>query len=205
MRINKIERISKISRELPPKTSSESVKKTKTETTTFQDNTDTVTISDEARAAIREHANWTPEQWEHMLQDSGMPSEISSEEEIAFQAGVKLESLDMETDPDVQALTKRLTEEDSGDSLNHFGGFPNSVEDMFALVETLRAEWLKQNIPSKDIRLIVHTSCINGHDCVALTHSGKDIYHYSTKNIYGYTREKLTEKFQNHHLAYIEK
>jgi hypothetical protein len=140
--------------------------------------------------------------WESILAKEGMPSEILSEEKVAAKAGVKMGSLDIMADPEAKDIAEKLRLEDAR---NIFGGFPNNIDTLISLVKDLKGEWLKQNIPSKDIHLAVHSSCINGYDCVALAHNGEEVYHYNVKNIIGYSRKKLTSKLQADQLSFIEK
>ena len=139
--------------------------------------------------------------WENKLKALGMPSEIPMEYQKAAEAGVELVSTDM-ANPEAEALEKKLQEEDPR---NVLGGFPNSINTMVSLVETLREEWLAQNILAKDIRLAIHASCINGHDCVVLSYNGEKKYHYNTKNIREYSRQKMISQLRAHNLSFIEK
>jgi hypothetical protein len=140
-------------------------------------------------------------EWEKKLEDLGMPSEISSEEQKAEEAGIELVPEEM-ANPEAVELARKLQEEDPR---NLLGGFPNSVETMISLVETLREEWMAQNISEKDMHLVVHASCINGHDCITLAYNGGNIYHYNTKNIRGYSREKMIKKLEARNLHFVEK
>lgn len=139
--------------------------------------------------------------WERKLKDLGMPSELPTEHQRAAEAGVELVSSEM-ANPEAEALEKKLQEEDPR---NVLGGFPNSINTMVSLVETLREEWLAQNIPVKDIRLALHASCINGHDCVVLSYNGEKKYHYNTKNIREYSRQKMISQLRVHNLLFVEK
>lgn len=142
-------------------------------------------------------------EWEAKLTKLGMPSEPLSEQEKAAEEGVELETLDTdETNTEARMLAKKLIEEDPR---NVFGGFSVSIDNLLSLVKTLEGEWLAEGIPAKDIRLAVHASCINGHDCVAVTYNGGKVYHYNTKNIRRYSRQKLIEKFKSQRLSIIEK
>lgn len=139
--------------------------------------------------------------WEAKLRDMGMPSEIASEEEVAREAGVELVTADM-LDPEAQALANKLRQEDSR---NIFGGFPNSTNNTVSLVESVRGEWLAQGINEKDIRLTIHASCVNRHDCVTLSQHGGKSYHYNTKQISHYSREDMMKKLLAHGLTFKEK
>jgi hypothetical protein len=143
----------------------------------------------------------SPQEWEKRLAAMGMPSEIESEEEKANRAGIELVSSEM-TDPEAETLAKKLKEEDPR---NILGGFPNSADEMVSLVETLQEEWLAQNISPKDIHLVVHASCVNGNDCITLAYNGGNIYHYNTKNIRGYSRQKMLSKLKFRGLYFTEK
>jgi hypothetical protein len=143
----------------------------------------------------------SPKYWEDKLKKMGMPSEIEPEQEKAAKAGVEIVSTEM-ISPEAEALSKKLREEDPR---NILGGFPNSTEEVVALVETLREEWLAQDIKPRDIHLVVHASCINDHDCVTLAYNGGNIYHYNTKNIRGYSRSKMLSKLELHGLHFVEK
>ncbi len=143
----------------------------------------------------------SPKYWENKLKEMGMPSEIELEQEKAAKAGVEVVSTEM-VSPEAEALAQKLKEEDPR---NLLGGFPNSPKEVVALVETLREEWLAQDIKPKDIHLVVHASCINGHDCVTLAYNGGNIYHYNTKNIRGYSRDKMLSKLESHGLHFVEK
>ena len=140
-------------------------------------------------------------EWEKKLQDLGMPSEIPSEQEKAAKEGVELVSSEM-ADPSAEALAKKLQEEDPR---NHLGGFPNSMEDLVSLVQTLRAEWKDKKISPTDMHLVIHSSCINGRDCVTLAYNGGDIYHYNTKNVRGYSRAKISQLLKAQGLYFVEK
>jgi hypothetical protein len=139
--------------------------------------------------------------WEARLKDMGMPSELPSEAERAIEAGVDLVPLDM-TSQEAQALSQKLEQEDPR---NIFAGFPNSLDSMISLVETLRAEWIEQNIPTKDIHITIHSSCVNDHDCITVSYNGSNKYHYNTKNIRGYSREEMTSRLTAHNLSFTEK
>ncbi|MEK7081166.1 MAG: hypothetical protein AAB902_02150 [Patescibacteria group bacterium] len=140
-------------------------------------------------------------EWEARLKKLGMPSEIQSEQEKAAEAGVELISTDMASS-EAEALALKLKKEDPR---NILGGFPNSTDSVVSLVETLREEWLAQDISPKDIHLVIHASCVNGHDCITLAYNGGKIYHYNTKNIHGYSREKMVSKLRTHNLSFVEK
>ena len=143
----------------------------------------------------------SPKYWEDKLRKLGMPSEIPSEQQKAEKEGVELDSTEM-VSPEAEALAKKLREEDPR---NILGGFPNSTDEMVSLVETLNEEWLAQNISPKDIHLVVHASCVNGNDCVTLAYNGGNIYHYNTKNIRRYSREKILSKLKSRGLHFVEK
>jgi hypothetical protein len=143
----------------------------------------------------------SPKYWEDKLKKMGMPSEIKPEHEKAALAGVEIVSTEMMS-PEAEALAKKLLEEDPR---NILGGFPNSTDEMVSLVETLNEEWLSQNVSPKDIHLVVHSSCVNGSDCVTLAYNGGNIYHYNTKNIRGYSRDKMLSRLKSHGLHFVEK
>jgi hypothetical protein len=139
--------------------------------------------------------------WEAILEEEGLPENLISEEEKAAREGVEITSMEM-ANSEAQELAEKLRQEDER---NKLGGYPNSIEDTVALVETLREEWLAQGVSPKDIHLVIHASCINGSDCVTLAYNGGNIYHYNTKNIRGYSREGMAKKLEDKDLSFIEK
>jgi hypothetical protein len=141
------------------------------------------------------------DEWEAKLEEAGQPADIPFEHEKAAQAGVDVTPLDV-ANPEAISLAQKLREEDP---LNVFGGFPNTLDDMISLVETLNEEWLSQGMSSREIHLVIHSSCINGHDCVTLSHNNGNRYHYNTKDIRGYTRGKLVSRLSTHKLNFVEK
>jgi len=145
--------------------------------------------------------SWTPKDWERLLRDEGMPSEIIPEQIKAAQAGVMLDAPEMSS-PEALALKKRLQEEDSR---NVLGGFPSDINTMVTLAQDLREEWLAQDVKSKDIHLVVHESCINGSDCLTLAYNGGNIYHFNTKYTTDYSRQKLFKQLEAHNLSFVEK
>ena len=94
------------------------------------------------------------------------------------------------------------------------GSGKSTVAQYFAELEipiidadVIAHELLEKNIPAENIRIIIHPSCINEHDCVTLTYSGNNgnVYHYNTKNISGYSRQGLISKMGTHGLSVVEK
>ncbi len=139
--------------------------------------------------------------WEAKLKALGVPSEIPLEHEKAKEAGVDLVPLDM-TSQEAQALSKKLQQEDPR---NIFGGFPNSLDTIISLIETLKEEWMEQSVLAKDIHITIHSSCINDYDCVTVSYNGSNKYHYNTKNIRGYSRQEMISKLKSHNLFFLEK
>mgnify|MGYP001567770677 CR=1 FL=1 len=141
------------------------------------------------------------ENWEEILTDMGMPSEIRPEVEIAKEAGVELVSVGMETS-EAKAIARRLTQEDPS---NLFGGFANSIEGLVSLVETLRDEWVSAGLLPDEISIVIHSSCINGSDCVMVAKNGGNKYHYNTKHIPKYVRKAIITRLHSRGLNVVEK
>lgn len=136
------------------------------------------------------------DKWEKKLQNLGMPAEPLSEQEKAARADIELISTDM-MDPDAEEIAKKLKEEDIR---NVLGGFPNSMGIIISLIKSLKSE-----AGTKENRLYIHSSCINDNDCVTISHSDGKIYHYNTKNIRDYSREKMISLLEDYKINYTEK
>ena len=137
--------------------------------------------------------------WEAKLRKLGMPAELPSEIERAEKVGINmipLESTDLET----IELAKMLASEDLS---NIFGGFPTSMDNLLALCDTLREEWLAEGVRPIDIKTTIHSSCVNGKDCVVMSSNGKK-YHYNTKRISRYSRDKLLSFLKLRRVNYRE-
>lgn len=140
------------------------------------------------------------ENWEAKLKDAGMPDELPTEAEVAKEAGVELVSMEI-ADPEAEALINKLKEEDPK---NEFGGFPTSIDSMASTIQTLRNEWLAQGTPKEKIKIVIHASCINQQDCVVLKKNGDATYHYNTKKILGYSRDKILAKLAPYNISFTE-
>jgi hypothetical protein len=139
-------------------------------------------------------------EWEAILAGEGMPSELPTETDRAAEAGVDLVSLDVASG-EAQALALKLKEEDPR---NLFGGFPSSLETLVSLIKDLRSEWVKAGVPENFIHLTIHASCINGKDCVTLSRTDGNRYHYNTKNILKYSREKTIQFLTSSGISFRE-
>jgi len=152
-----------------------------------------------------EKINSLQDEWEEKLKKLGMPAEPLSEQAVATSQNERVELVPKEmASREAEELAQKLAEEDPR---NILGGFPNTMDMMVSLVETMQKELLEKNIPAENIRIIIHPSCINEHDCVTLTYSGNNgnVYHYNTKNISGYSRQGLISKMGTHGLSVVEK
>lgn len=135
--------------------------------------------------------------WEKELENLGMPAEPISESQKAAQADIELISTEM-MDPEAEIIARKLKEEDPR---NILGGFPNSIKNIISLIKTLQQE----NTSSRDIKLYIHASCINGHDCVTLAHPDGKVYHYNTKNVHNYSRERMIDQLEVSRIPFVEK
>lgn len=140
------------------------------------------------------------EKWEKILSKAGMPNEIPSESEIARESGVEVVGID-DMGTQGKALEKKLQSEDPR---NVFGGFPTSLDQAFSLITTLKEEWLKNGVNPESIHIVIHESCVNGHDCITVINNGGKRYHYNTKMIIGYKRDKLISFLKTKHLKFSE-
>jgi adenylate kinase family enzyme len=129
-----------------------------------------------------------------------MPSNLPTESEKAKEGGIELVGID-DLGTQKHELERKLKSEDKR---NVFGGFPTSVEQAFSLVETLKEEWLAAGASPESIHIVVHESCVNGHDCITVVNNGGKKYHYNTKMIIGYRRNKLISFLKRKHIAFSE-
>src|SRR3989338_2953553 len=141
------------------------------------------------------------EHWENILEKKRMPAELSFESTKAKRAGIDLVSLDL-VDSEAEAFAEKLRQEGPN---NVPMGFPESMGEVISEIESLKEALIAQHIPEQEIHLTIHTSCVNDQDCIILFHNNGNKYHFNTKDIKGYTREKMVESLASHNIACCEK
>ena len=140
------------------------------------------------------------EEWKIKLEELGLGAELPSESEKAEDAGFSLVSLE-EVDKESEDFTRKLMQEDPR---NLFGGFPTSMEQVISLIETLKTEWIEQGVPPNLISVLIHSSCVNGKDCITLVQNGGNRYHYNTKKIINYSRGRVISFLKTHEISFSE-
>jgi hypothetical protein len=52
------------------------------------------------------------------------------------------------------------------------------------------------------ISVMIHSSCVNGRDCITVIQNGGKRYHYNTKMIFHYSRQKVMDFLESRNISF---
>ncbi|MDD4351816.1 MAG: hypothetical protein PHU71_02440 [Candidatus Gracilibacteria bacterium] len=148
-------------------------------------------------------SNTDPSYWEKILKDSGCLSTAEEEQGLG-------ESLS--EDPVDQEIADKLAQQSeyiqcNGSPLDkrniEYLGSPSSLE---SLINEIRHSLKTLRSSSREVKIGVHQSCINGLDSISVFQEGGSQHSFNTHATMDYTRERLRKSIsQAFRLELIEK